>query len=179
MVAKIILGVIASASILTVAAVAPNALQAIDMFSDRKKRGYHMGAYVNRSITRLKDRGLIKFEKRDGKAFVRLTGKGQQELLKYQLREATIEKPKRWDKKWRVLVFDIKENRRSLRDGLRKELVNLGFIKLQNSVWVHPYECEEVIIMLKSYFCLGKDVLYMTVERLENDKWLKEKFVLR
>ena len=32
--------------------------------------------------------------------------------------------------------------------------------------------------MLKSNLFLGKDVLYMTVEKIENDKWLKESFGL-
>ncbi len=67
MVGKIILGTIAVAGILTVAAVVPNALQAIDLFYDRKKRKYHMGSYINRSIAKLKNRGLITFEKESGK----------------------------------------------------------------------------------------------------------------
>lgn len=178
MIGKIILGTIATAGILAVAAVAPNALKAVDLFYGKEKRKYHRGYYVKKSITRMTDRGLIKFEKRNGKTFLRLTEKGQRELLKYQLREAIIKKPKKWDKKWRVIIFDIKENKKFIRDGLRKELLNLGFIKLQNSVWVFPYECEEVIIMLKSYFKMGKDVLYMTVEQIENDGWLKKEFVL-
>lgn len=179
LVGKIILATIASAEVLAVAAVAPNALQMVDLFYDRKKRRYSMGAYMNKSLQKLKDRGFIKFEKTDGKSFVRLTDKGERELLKYRLREAVIKKPARWDGKWRVLIFDIKERRRLSRDGLRQELTNLGFKKLQNSVWAFPYECEEIMIMLKSYFRLGKDVLYMVVERVENDRWLKEEFGLK
>jgi len=178
LVGKIILGTIATAGLLTVAAVAPNALKAIDLFYPKEKRKYHQSSYVRKAVTRLKDRGLIEFEKKDGMTFVRLTNKGHQQLLKYQLRETVIKKPKKWDKKWRVIIFDIKENRRFVRDGLRSELLNLGFVKLQNSVWVHPYNCEEIIIMLKSYFKIGKDVLYMTVDKIENDGWLKEEFRL-
>ena len=178
LVGKIILGTIATAGLLMIAAVAPNALKAMDLFYPKEKRKYHRSSYVRKAVTRLKDRGLIEFEKRNGMTFVRLTNKGHQQLLKYQLREAVIKKPKKWDKKWRVIIFDIKENRRFVRDGLRSELLNLGFVKLQNSVWVHPYSCEEVIIMLKSYFKIGKDVLYMTVDKIENDKWLKNEFHL-
>ncbi len=178
MVGKIILGTIATAGILTVAAVAPDALQAIDLFYGKEKRRYHRGYYVKRAIGKLKDRGFIEFEKNGDKIFVRLTEKGKRELLKYRLQEAIIEKPKKWDKKWRVIMFDIKEKRKNTREKLRRELVNLGFKRLQDSVWIYPYECEEVIIMLKSYFYIGKDVLYMVVDRLENDKWLKNDFGL-
>lgn len=175
---KIILGTIAVAGVLAVAAIAPNVLQAIDLFRGKEKRKYHQGYYLKRTIAKMKEKGLIEFQEKNGKFFARLTEKGKQELLKYQLQQAFIEKPKKWDKKWRLIIFDIKEKRRNIRNGLREELVNLGFSRLQDSVWVYPYDCEEITIMLKSYFHLGKDVLYITADKIENDKWLKEKFNL-
>ncbi len=180
-VAKVILGVVNAAGVLAVAAVAPNALQAIDLFYDKKKRRYDIYKkryYINTSINKLKDKSLIKFEKEGEKTFVRLTEKGELELSKYRFQEKRIEKPAKWDKKWRVVIFDIKEHRKKTRNGLRRELINLNFVRLQNSVWAYPYECEEIIIMLKSYFGIGKDVLYMVVEKIENDKWLKKDFGL-
>jgi len=57
-------------------------------------------------------------------------------------------------------------------------LSRLGFVKLQNSVWVFPYDCEELIVMMKSSLFLGKDVLYITGEKIENDMWLREIFGL-
>jgi DNA-binding transcriptional regulator PaaX len=178
LVGKIILGTIASAGILTVAAIAPNALKAIDLFYPKEKRKYNRKYYIKQSITKLRERGLLEFKQQNGKIFASLTKRGQKELLKYQLREKVIKKPKRWDKKWRVVIFDIKEQARNLRKGLRDELINLGFVKLQNSVWVYPYECEEVVGMIKTYFGIGRDVLYMTVEEIENDRWLREEFEL-
>lgn len=123
-------------------------------------------------------KGFIKFQNRNGKMIVRLTKRGENRLLKYQLREVSIKKPRSWDKKWRVIIFDIKENIRGKRDAFRNGLCDLGFKRLQNSVWVYPYECEEVIVMLKSHFNFGKDVLYMIVENIENDRWLREEFGL-
>jgi CRISPR-associated endonuclease Cas2 len=175
---KIILGTVATAGLISMAVLAPNAVQCIEMFYPNKKRKYNREWYVKTAIGRLKQQGLIKFEKKSGKTFVRLTKKGKEKLLKYQLQEIKIKKPKKWDGKWRVVIFDIKEQRRYIRDGLREELINLGFLRLQNSVWVCPYECEEIVIMLKSHFKIGKDVLYMIVERIENDKWLKREFDL-
>ncbi|MBU1179139.1 hypothetical protein KKB69_02300 [Patescibacteria group bacterium] len=178
MVSKIILGIVATAGLLSVAALAPNAVQCIEMFYPNKKRKYNSAWYIKTCIGRLKQQGLIKFESKNGKTFVRLTEKGKEKLLKYQLQEIKIKKPSKWDNKWRVIIFDIKENRRYIRDSLRKELINLGFFNLQKSVWVYPYECEEVVIMLKSHLQIGKDVLYMVVDRIENDKWLKKEFGL-
>lgn len=176
-VAKIILKIIGAAGFISMAIMAPNALQALDMFSGDKKRRYGE-YYIKNTFFRLKDRGMVEFVKKDGKTLVRLTEKGNKELLKYQMREKMIKKPKRWDGKWRMVIFDIKERSRNIRAGLRKELVALGFLKLQNSVWVYPYDCEEVVIMLKAYFRIGKDVLYLIVEKIENDKWIKNEFNL-
>lgn len=177
-VGKIILGTVATAGIISMAVLAPNAVQCLEMFWGKDKRKYSSKYYVKNTITKLKERGLIKFQNEDGKTFVRLTEKGSQRLLKYQLREFKIKKPKKWDGKWRIIVFDIKETKKKIRNSFRSELVNLGFIRLQNSVWVHPYDCEEVIVLLKANFYTGKDILYITADRVENDKWLKKEFGL-
>lgn len=174
---KIILTTIAVTGILSVAILAPNALQVIKQFSG--KENYKKKKYLNNSIGNLLKKGYIKFEVNDeGKKFVKLTQKGEKEVSKYKLGDLKIKRPKKWDKKWRVVIFDIKEKRRKIRDLLRSTLNRLGFVKLQNSVWVFPYDCEELVVMLKSSLFLGKDVLYMTVDNIENDKWLKETFGL-
>ena len=174
---KILLTTIAVAGVLSIAVLAPNALKVIKQFSGNKN--FRRKKYLNNSIGRLQKNGLIRFETNDeGKKFVKLTRKGEERLAKYKIGDLKIKRPFRWDKKWRVVIFDIKEKKRNRRDLLRSILDRLGFVRLQNSVWIFPYECKELVIMLKSNLFLGKDVLYMTVEKIENDKWLKENFGL-
>lgn len=173
---KIILSTIAIAGVLSIAVVAPNALQVVGQFSNKNNRSRKYN--TNYAIKNLLNKNLIILEIRNGKKFVRLTEKGKKELAKFELEDFEIKKPKKWDKKWRVVMFDIKETRKGTRVLLRNNLNRLGFVRLQNSVWVFPYECEELIIMLKSNLFIGKDVLYMTVEKLENDNWLRETFGL-
>jgi len=180
-IAKIVLGLVAVGGLLTVAAVAPNALKAVDLFYDKKKKKYNTFQkryYVKKVIERMESKGLIEFYERNGGVFLRLSERGRKELLKYQLKDKTISTPRKWDKKWRMVIFDIEERSRTLRDGLRKELMGLGFVKVQNSVWVHPYECEEVVALLKTYFEIEGSVIFATVDRMENDGWLKEEFQL-
>ena len=172
---KIILSTIAVGGLVTLAAAFPNALQALTLFTGKPRRPY----YVRTVIDKLVDRGFIEFRKNSrGKKYLHLTGKGQRELLKYQVGELTIKKPKRWDGKWRIIIFDIKELRHSDRDRLRMQLKKLGFVKLQQSVWVFPYDCEELTVLLKSFFKFGKDLLYMTVDHLEYDRDLRRHFGL-
>ena len=175
----IILKVIAAAGIITISLIAPNTLQALKLFDKNKDGLKRRKYYINTALDRLKSKGLIKFEKNNkGITCVRLTAKGKEELAKYELRKLTIKKPKRWDGKYRVVIFDIREQRRKTRDLIRRQLVTLGFVRLQDSVWVYPYECQEIIIMLKANTFIGKDLLYMTVDSIENDLWLKKKFGL-
>ncbi len=85
----------------------------------------------------------------------------------------------RWDKRWRMVVYDIKENRRGVRVKLQELLRGFGFYKLQNSVWIYPYDCEALMILLKADFKIGTDVLYAVVEKIENDQKLKTHFGLK
>ena len=134
--------------------------------------------YMKSALTRLKEQGFVEFFERGGKKHLRLTDKGRARAFLYKSGKDTIKKPWRWDGKWRVVIFDIKETRRLARTLFRKQLQNLGFVRVQNSVWAYPYECDEVVAFLKSDASLGRSVLCMTVEQLESDKWLREKFDL-
>lgn len=107
-----------------------------------------------------------------------LTKKGEERLLKHDLKSHIIVKPQKWDEKYRVIVFDIGEEKRKIRSVIRRQLTSWGFVRLQNSVWVIPYECQESVSLLKAGLGVTGDVLYMTVDSIENDDWLKKEFKL-
>ncbi len=174
---EIILKSVLVVGIIGVAMVAPNALQVVKFFE--KDKGYKERKYaLNKKIFVLERNGFIKFVSRGDKKFVTLTSKGRKEIEKYLLNDLEIKRPKRWDKKWRIVSFDIKNTRTPLRNLFRHHLKRLGFVQYQKSIWIHPFECEEVIIMMKSYFKFGKEVMYIVAEHLENDKKLKQEFNL-
>jgi DNA-binding transcriptional regulator PaaX len=177
---KAVLATIAIGGLMTVAIVAPNAVQILKPFLKNKKALANKQYYIKNAVLRsLASRGLVTFTvNKMGQRCVAITAKGRQELERYELGELKIPKPKFWDSKYRIIAFDIKESRRAVRDELRFWLADLGFVRLQNSVWVYPYECREVITLLKSRYRIGKDVLYMTVESIDNDAWLKKHFHL-
>jgi len=109
---------------------------------------------------------------------VRLTDKGKSLLKEYKLQDLKIAQPKKWDGKYRVIIFDIKEWKRPIRDKLRRWFESLGLVRLQNSVWVYPHDCQEIIALLKANYKIGNEVLYMEVTHIENDGWLKKVFAL-
>jgi phenylacetic acid degradation operon negative regulatory protein len=173
-VSQTILSVIGGAGLLGVAVLAPQVAGALEVM----RPGTIRNDYIDRSLTRLVKQDLIKFVVKDGRKYLKVTDKGNERLLKYKLGQITIKKPFIWDGRWRMVMFDIKENRRRLRDELRAQLVFLGFTQVQKSVWVYPYDSEEVVVLLKSNFNLGREVLYVLADRLEGDKYLRKKYKL-
>lgn len=174
-----ILATLAIGGVVALAVVAPNAVQLLKYVIKDEHQKHNRLAYLRRVINSLVDkRMIIKIRNDRGQTLLRITKEGRQELKRYLTQELKIEKPRRWDGKYRLIIFDIKEIRRKTRDELRKWLEHLGFKRLQNSVWVYPYECREVIVLLKSQFKIGKDVLYITADEIENDHWLRSDFNL-
>lgn len=177
---KIILGVVAAAGIVGMMMVTPNAIQILAMLDGGRRRRRANPKYaINKTFLNLLDEGMIMLEKNEQGKFVKLTEKGKRQLRAWREHRYFIKQPKRWDGKWRVIIFDIKIDRNHVRNQLRKTLKHIGFIQLQRSVWVYPYDCEDFIILLKADFKIGKDVLYMVVDKIENDKHLKSHFELQ
>lgn len=168
---RAILGTVAAAGVLSIALVAPNALRMLSLFGI--KPGRRKQEIIAASRKRLVAQGFLQYA---GNGLLRLTKRGEQKLRQLELTDYAMKRPKRWDKKWRILIFDIREERRPLRDKVRRTLTAIGFVRLQDSVWVYPYACEDLIALLKADFHIGKDVLYLIVDAIENDAWLKKHF---
>ena len=77
-----------------------------------------------------------------------------------------------------VSGFRIPEKKKRAREQVRQILSSAGFIRLQNSVWVFPYDCEDVIGLMKTDLGIGKNLLYMIVDQIENDRHLRIEFGL-
>lgn len=171
---KAILGTIAVAGILSVAAVAPNVIGVLGKTTLLKQRRYQIKSALSRMIRK----GYATLEKTAKGTCVRLTEKGELAAALLGKGRLLPQKPKRWDGKWHLLIFDIPERRRSIRAKIRMTLITLGFIRLQDSVWVYPYDCEDLIVLLKADAKAGKDVLYVIADRIENDRSLRRHFAL-
>lgn len=171
-----ILSAIAITGILAVGMLAPNVLQLLGKMPGNKYRFKNQSQNV---LTRLARQGYIIFEERGDTRYARITDAGKRILI---LNGATLaqraKKGKRWDKRWRVVIFDIPERRRQTRDTLRAMMKSFGFVRLQDSAWIYPYDCEDVVALLKAELKTGAAVLYIIVEKLENDQRFREHFDL-
>ena len=171
---KAILYSLAVAGGIAAALVAPNALQVLEQFGWIKTRRnpYYT---VNESVRKLQEGGFVK---KDDRGFLYLTTKGERRLSEFGVTGFHLKKPRRWDGKWRVVSFDIKESRKVIRQQLRTTLTEIGFVCLHKSLWVYPYDCQDLITLLKADYEIGKDILYLVSEYIENDKMLRRHFEL-
>ena len=82
-------------------------------------------------------------QEKNGKTKVILTNTGEKRVKEFCFEELRIQKARKWDKKWRVLVYDIPTKPKvynNAREALRAKIKEIGFVQLQKSVWVCPYE---------------------------------------
>lgn len=100
----------------------------------RRYQKHNFYQLVSRS---LKTHLIEKVEKR-GEIYMRITSEGRKTIrrdfpmLSFQKRQ--------WDRKWRIVMFDIEEINKQVRERLRIKLKELGFGMLQKSVFISPHD---------------------------------------
>lgn len=114
----------------------------------------------------------------DGTTTIVLTENGQKRALRYNIDDIKIKTPPRWDKKWRLVIFDIPEKKKHGREILRSKLKELGFHQFQKSCFIYPHECENEINFVVELFELRPYVTLLRVEKITNEAALKLKFKL-
>src|SRR3989338_603134 len=164
---------------LSVALVAPKTLsllKKLDRASANRKNLYRR---ITQAITDLERAGLVKTSGERGHRKVVLTEKGNVAIGRIYASEYRILEQAFWDGKWRVVMFDIREKRRRTRSKLRQLLAGAGFLRLQDSVWIHPYPCDEFIGLVRAHLKSGTgEMLSFVAEALASDKRLPEHFRL-
>ena len=119
------------------------------------------------ALRRLERRKLVQSQKRDdGNEYMVLTQAGEAAFLKEKKRILAIEQPSRWDSLWRILIFDIKEDKKRVRDAMRRHLKRLGFWRLQKSVFVIPYPCRDEMQFLKEFYEAETEICLITASSL-------------
>lgn len=178
-IATVALCVLAFASIPVLvlgAAAMGNMVQVFKQFGGSSKYSKKQIRSVMQSLERQR---LIEYiTEKNGKTIVKITKKGKSKLREFAIDLMEIKKLKKWDKKWRVVLFDIPMRFTKGREALRYHLKDLNFFQFQKSVWVYPYPCEDEIIFIADFFGVGKCVEIFTVENILKDEKLKKHFRL-
>lgn len=155
---------------ISLALLAPNAMRLLRRIDPDLKKKRNPAYRLQQAFKRLQDRGIVARKKYPKGTTVFLTekGRGYAEKL-HAMEKIHISVPLKWDGRWRIVIFDVWERRRGVRDKLRRALVKAGFVRMQNSVWIYPYDCEEFLAFLRAELRLGPSILYIIADGVEGD----------
>lgn len=111
-------------------------------------------------------------------AQVAMTEKGYHKLQSIEVKQLPFDE-KKWDKMWRIVMYDIPENKRAKRDAVRANLQTLGFYGLRSGVWVHPAECAQLLDSIKKLHSLDdSSLISVTATNISNESTLLKYFGL-
>ncbi len=178
-IAKILLMVVATASIPALLVVAGTIGNAIQIFGSSKYGKNYSKQQIRTAFSSLRRQKYIEYiSEKNGQIKVRLTNKGTTKVKTFAIESLHIEKPKTWDGKWRLVIFDFPIRFAKVRNAFRFRLKALGFVQFQKSVWMYPYPCDDEILFVADYFKVGKYVEVLEVSNFSNDAKLKKHFHL-
>lgn len=172
---NIVFSTLAVTGMVTFSVMAPNAARLLknvdtDWISKRDPR-----QRLYECMARMRRKGLVRFDEKTRRYALTEKGRGAANGVSG---EEPLPLPKRWDGRWRIVMFDIAEKHKPLRRHIARLVSQLGFYRLQDSVWVHPSDCEEVIALMKLERHMGTELRYVIADAIEYDKPLREHFGL-
>jgi len=170
---------LAGGGFVTVALVLPNTAQVfgkpvgklLNKLDDRAKK-----REVQRVLRYMKQRGLISFKSYDYENGIVLTNKGKKSLEQKSFDSLSIKRPVSWDKKWRLVFFDIPEDKRTKRNALTLRLRMLGYQQLQRSIWIHPFSSRLEIEKVTDTLDVRRFVTYVEISQIDGEKYLLDRF---
>ncbi len=126
---KHILGVLATFGVIIIASQSPYFInQLIKSFFKNPK---WFIKDLTQCFRHLKYEGYVSIKKKRGRIEIKLTSKGKRKINSLNFWDLKLEKEKKWDGKWRIIIFDIPKKMDRVREIFRLKLRELGFYQLQ------------------------------------------------
>jgi phenylacetic acid degradation operon negative regulatory protein len=115
---------------------------------------------VRGAILRMVQKNLLQVRKKGNKSYYSITEKGRRRV-EDGVKRVYSTPSTTWDGKWRILSYSFPEEKRELRNEIRKELTWTGFGMISNSTWISPNPLEEQVMeMIKNYQIEENTILF-------------------
>lgn len=124
---------------------------------------------INRSLKGLEESGLVETRHSGQQSYSRLTREGKKKVHSLKLEQDSVLFDPSWDGKWRIVMLDLPEERKSERDGLRYLLKKAGFVMLKNSVWISPHPFEHLFMNIKKDLNLTTEIMIFTTDTIDTE----------
>lgn len=134
---------------------------------------------INNAFRTLYEARLIEKRKLpDGKIEVIISKNGEKRAMIENLSEMKIKRPPKWDGYFWIVMFDIPEKRKRVRDALRYHLKKMDFYELQKSVFVLPFPCVKEIKFLAEYYNIRKHIRMIEARSIDHEQEIIKRFKL-
>jgi DNA-binding transcriptional regulator PaaX len=161
---------------LSLALIAPNLIRVLDKPTRTYFKSLDRRAQ-ERELRRLMEyiyrRGLVTEKYEHG---LELTAAGKRRLQQVDFDNLTVQRPTKWDHRWRLVLFDIPATKNANRILLTTKLRLLGFQLLQQSAWTHPYSCRGEIEIVCNAYGVNKYVTYLETSHIDHENLLVRRF---
>ena len=121
---------------------------------------------IYEAIGRLNKKRLINLIEKGNDTYIEITENEKKLIKQFDYENIELPKNKKWDKKWRLVVFDIPEKNKKERFAFSEKLKTLGFYPLQKSVFIYPYDCRNEIDFICNFMSIDRYVNYCIIEFL-------------
>ena len=118
------------------------------------------------AIKRLNNKRLVELIEKNNELYIKITDSGKKLTRSFDYDNLELPKSKRWDKKWRLVVFDIPNKKKRERRVFSKKLKDIGFYPMQESVFIYPYDCCDEVDFICEFLSISRYVNYCLVESL-------------
>lgn len=138
--------------------------------------GYKKNPFTT-AVSRMLAAGNLKRTIKNGQPYFQITGIGKRKLVRrFPLLKWQDQK---WDGLWRMVIFDIQESNRKTRQIFRQKLLSLGFGKLQQSVYITPFDVAEDMyefiqlhnLEKQAHVLVNKHLFIKNFNKLVKDIW--------
>ena len=143
-----------------------------------KKRQKKFCPSIRTAKNRLLKKNYLSTYYQSGVQKYTLTDKGYKKLFSLLLKQMQGVCPQIWDKKWRIVVYDVPEKYARTRSVIRSNLKSFGFVQLQKNVWVFPFASATglVEILQMNYGYAEAHFHLLITQRFTDDKQIYKHF---
>lgn len=134
---------------------------------------------IERALKNLTKDGDVEVSYKGKEKRYRITPSGTRKLARLEFKDYQPTRFIKWDGKFRIVCFDIPETDKYTRTLFQTKLSDLGFYRLQYSVFVTPHNCKELIMLADKAFGLRNWVRVIVAETIDNEQHLLNFFKIR
>lgn len=154
----------------------PNLAQVAKLFNSRDWRDHYR---VKQAVQRLQKKRLVCVINKNGSDIIEITELGKRKVLEYKLETMQLKRKKKWDGRWRIVMFDIPEQKKRIRNAISFKIKDIGMYPIQKSVFVFPHPCKDEIDFVGEIFGVRKNIIYIEASYIEGvDKIMRHFGVL-